>query len=212
MPTVSAQMYGRVWLSLLNRECDLDSDNLRATLHGSGYALAVNTHRYVSDLTAELPTAGGYTAGGAPVTGGFALTLANAWSAVWAASTAVTLGAVRRPPAGNGLLYRAVVAGTTAAGAPAWPTLVGATVVDGGVTWACIGAAVVVLDLADVTLWPAPFTAGPFRYLVVSDRTPAGAGAQPLIAVFDFGTDQTGGGGNYDMVTPVEGVLTIPIG
>ncbi|MFI7547210.1 hypothetical protein [Actinoplanes sp. NPDC049599] len=212
MPNVQAQLYAKAWLSLLNKEADLNSDTLKVTLHSSSHTLGINTHQYVSDLTDELSTAGGYTAGGATVTGSFALTVANSWASTHATATAVPLGAVRRPSTGNGYLYRAVVAGTTGGTAPTWPTVVGTTVIDGGVTWLCIGTAVVVLDLGDTTLWAAPFTAGPWRYLVVSDRTPGSASTQPLVCVFDFGTDQTGGGGAYDLATPVEGILTIPVG
>lgn len=42
-----------------------------------------------------------------------------------------------RPTANNGFIYEATVAGTAAVGQPAWPTTVGGTVVDGGVTWTC---------------------------------------------------------------------------
>lgn len=211
MPSVAAQLYAKSWLSLLNKEADLNSDTLKATLHTSSYSLAVNTDQYVSDLTNELSTASGYTSGGATVTGSFALTVANSWASTAATSTAYTVGQVRRPGTGNGYLYRCVVAGTSGGSAPTWPTVVGTTVADGSVTWLNIGSAVVVLDLADATLWTS-FSAGPFRYLVVSDRTPGTAATQPLICVFDFGSNQTGGGGNFDLSTPVEGVLTIPVG
>lgn len=211
MPTVAAQIYAKYWLSLLNKTADLDSDSLKASLHTSTYSLAINADQFVSDLTNELSTASGYTAGGATVTGSFALTAANSWASQWAASTAFTVGQVRRPTTGNGFLYRVVVAGTSSGSAPTFPTVVGTTVTDGGVTWLCIGSAVVVLDLTDATLWSS-FSAGPYRYLVISDRTPGTAATQPLICVFNFGSDQTGGGGNFDLATPVEGILTIPVG
>lgn len=211
MPVVVAQLYAKAWLSLLNKEADLNSDTIKATLHTSTYTPSINVDQYVSDLAGELSTASGYTSGGATVTGSFALTVANSWASQWAASTAFTVGQVRRPTTGNGFLYRVVVAGTSAGSAPTFPTVVGTTVTDGGVTWLCIGSAVVVLDLTDATLWSS-FSAGPYRYLVVSDRTPGTAATQPLIALFDFGSNQTGGGGNFDLTTPVEGILTIPVG
>lgn len=211
MPTIQAQMYASAWLSLLNKEADLDSDSLKATLHSATYTPALGTDRYVSALSNELSTASGYTSGGATVTGSFALTAANSWATTWAASTAVTIGSVRRPTSGNGFVYRAVVAGTTSASQPTWPTVVGTTVSDGGVTWLCIGSFLVVLDLTDATLWSS-FSASGWRYLVISDRTPGTSATQPLICVFDFGSNQTGGGGNFDLSTPVEGILTIPVG
>lgn len=61
----------------------------------------------------------------------------KAWNASWAPSTAYALGAKRRPsqPQRNGLAYQASVAGTSGAAEPGWPLELGATVVDGTVTW-----------------------------------------------------------------------------
>jgi len=43
------------------------------------------------------------------------------------------------PAGGNGYWYECTVAGTSDTGSPTWPTTVGNTVVDGGVTWRCAG-------------------------------------------------------------------------
>lgn len=59
--------------------------------------------------------------------------------ATWAASTPYVLGALVSPPAANGLAYVCTVAGNSAASAPTFPTTQGATVVDGGATWQCMG-------------------------------------------------------------------------
>ena len=56
----------------------------------------------------------------------------------WAASTAYNAGDFRRPTTPNGYRYEVVTAGTSGASEPAWPTTVGATVTDGGVTWKCV--------------------------------------------------------------------------
>jgi hypothetical protein len=54
----------------------------------------------------------------------------------WQATTAYTLGQVRRRVTGSGLLvFRVTTAGTSGASEPTWPTTVGGTVVDGTVTW-----------------------------------------------------------------------------
>ena len=209
MPTIAFQLYQSAVLSLLNKEVDLDSDTIKATLHSSSYTPNLGTHRYVSDLTNELSSGSGYTSGGVTVTASFALTAANSWSSQWAASTAYTVGQVRRPTTGNGYLYRAVVAGTSSGSQPTWPTVVGTTVTDGGVTWLNIGSAIVVLDLTDATLWSS-FSAT-WRYVVISDRTPGSSSAQPLLGLFDAGSNQTGGGGNFDLSTPVEGIYNIPV-
>lgn len=59
----------------------------------------------------------------------------------WAAATAYSLGAVRRPTVANGYRYEVTVAGTShAATEPTWPTTVGNTVTDGTVTWICRAA------------------------------------------------------------------------
>lgn len=58
----------------------------------------------------------------------------------WVASTAYVADQMIWPnAAGNGYRYACTVAGTSGATAPTWPTTVGATVTDGGVTWQCIG-------------------------------------------------------------------------
>lgn len=67
----------------------------------------------------------------------FRLKTSNAWFA----TTAYQLGGKANPS--NGYLYRAIVAGTSAASQPTWPTTVGATVTDGTVTWACFDNPVV---------------------------------------------------------------------
>ncbi|MBM4339142.1 MAG: flagellar hook protein FlgE [Deltaproteobacteria bacterium] len=53
----------------------------------------------------------------------------------WAASTAYTAGTRVYPPTPNGYSYECTVAGTSGAAGPTWPTTIGATVVDGTVTW-----------------------------------------------------------------------------
>jgi hypothetical protein len=180
---------------ILAGEVDWDNDDLRGTLHSSGYTPA-DTDDYVADLTNELATGGGYTNGGLAVTSeSVTTTLANAWSVQRAATTAYAVDDVVRPAAGNGWLYRCVVAGTTGAGLPAYPTVLGQTVADGGVTWEAYGRAICVLSFTD-PVW-ATATFGPARYFVLSDRTPVGAGAQPLLGYLDFGSDKTGGGGNF---------------
>jgi hypothetical protein len=56
----------------------------------------------------------------------------------WAASTAKVSGNEVIPLVANFYTYRCTVAGTTAGAEPVWPTTIGLTVVDGGVTWQCV--------------------------------------------------------------------------
>jgi hypothetical protein len=174
---------------------DLDGDTFKCTLHTNTYTPTV-THAFQSDLTNELATAGGYTAGGLTLSGvSLTTTAANSWSATAATTTAYTLGQVVRPSAGNGYLYRCVVAGTSGGAAPTWPTVVGTTVADGTVTWLNIGTAAIKFAFSDA-VWTS-FTAGPFRHAVVADTTPGTAGTNPLICAFSYAADQTGGGGSH---------------
>lgn len=183
---------------ILNGEVDWDTHDLRVTLHSSAYAPDLDAHDYVADLTNELATGGGYTSGGLAVAAkAITTTLGSAWTVQRAATTAYLVDDVVRPAAANGHLYRAVTAGTTAAGLPTYPTNLGETVVDGGVTWQNVGRAISVLGFTNPT-WAAA-TFGPARYAVLSDRTPVGAGAQPLLGLTDFVTDRTGGGGAFDI-------------
>ena len=209
MATVTISPYGQFTAKLANKEIDMDTDTLKATLHTSTYAPNLDTNAYVSDLTNELTTASGYTVGGATVTGTIAYTAANSWTATRANSTAYAVGAVVRPATGNGFLYRCAVAGTSGGTIPTYVTVPGTTLTDGTVTWTCVGHGAFSFDISDPT-W-ATFSAGPFRYVVISDRTPGTAATQPLIALGDFGTDQTGGGGSYTIVVDAVGLLVAPV-
>lgn len=182
--------YRQAMRRAFNKEIDVDSDNLVWTLHTSGYVPNPDTHAYVADLTNELPTAGGYTAGGKPATNFTRnYTAANAWTVARANSTTYNTDDVLKvSAAGNGFLYRCVVAGTTAAAAPAYPTILGQNVTDGTATFECIGSGITVLDCDDPSWAAATFTA---RYAVLSDRTPAGAAAQPLLGYVDFGANKS---------------------
>ena len=204
-----ATPYRKFLSKVLNKEVDLDSDTLKGTLHTASYTPNLDTHAYVSDLTNELGTAGGYTAGGVTVTGlTVTYTAANSWGTAAATSTAYALGTVVRPSTGNGFLYRAAVAGTSGGSAPTWPTVVGQTVTDGSVTWECVGSGITVVDCDDPT-WAAAFTAGPFRYLVIHDHTPATDATRPLVSLTDFGSNQTGGGGAFSAVINGQGLFHI---
>lgn len=204
------QWYGTALMKAINAETDFD-DGMTWTLHTSSYALSRFVDDYVNDLTNELATANGYTAGG--ISAGVVsrtLTVANSWTTQRANSTAYTLGDVVRPATGNGFLYRATTSGTTGASIPTYPTVIGQTVVDGGVTWTCYCQAIIVFTAANTPTWAsATFTA---RYLVLSDRTTGVTSTEALIGVTDFGSDQTGGGGAFT-VNPHStlGILHIPI-
>lgn len=59
----------------------------------------------------------------------------------WVASTAYNFGSLIHPTVPNGFAYECTNPGAATATQPAWPTTIGATVVDaGGSTWKCISA------------------------------------------------------------------------
>lgn len=72
-----------------------------------------------------------------PGTDQIALTITQLVAA-WSASAAIASGAKRRPTTTNNRIYQAGGAGTTGATEPTWPTTIGATVVDNGITWTCL--------------------------------------------------------------------------
>lgn len=195
------QTYAALIRQMANAETDFD-DGMTWTLHASGYALNRMTDAYANLATNELGTAGGYTAGG--ISAGVVsrtTTVANSWAVQRAASTAYNAGDVVRPATGNGFLYKATTAGTTAAGLPTYPTVLGQTVVDGGVTWTCYGLAITVFTAANAPTWTLASTVTTIRYLVLADRTTGVASTSPLVAVTDFVTDQSGTNATWT-VTP----------
>ena len=60
----------------------------------------------------------------------------------WAASTAYSVGAIRRATSlqVTGLVFQVTVAGTSASSEPDWPTDIGSTIADGSVTWVAISS------------------------------------------------------------------------
>ena len=60
----------------------------------------------------------------------------------WAATTSYAVGAIVRATTVQefGLVFKCTTAGTSGASAPAWPTLIDGTTVDGTVTWTAISA------------------------------------------------------------------------
>lgn len=202
-----ALWYASALAKLLNKEIDWDTDDVRATLHTTTYVPNRDTHDYVNDLSGELATANGYTQGGVALTSkSITVTAANSWGTARANNTAVEVDWIVRPAVANGFLYRATAAGTTAGSPPSFPTVIGATVADNTVTWSCVGRAIVVLDCALIS-WASPFSATGARYLVISDRTPGTAATQPLVALIDFGGDEDGLGGSYEVDSGAQGLL-----
>lgn len=69
--------------------------------------------------------------------------IGKVWNRQWVASTTYATNDIRRPTGANrnGYRYKITAGGGSTSGSsePTWPTLIGATVVDNGVTWTCEG-------------------------------------------------------------------------
>jgi hypothetical protein len=61
---VTNKWYGEAILNAFDKEIDYLADNIAVTLHTVTYVPDQDAHNYADDLTDELGTANGYTAGG----------------------------------------------------------------------------------------------------------------------------------------------------
>jgi hypothetical protein len=77
----------------------------------------------------------------------------GASAATRANTTPYALNAYVVPATPNGFYYKATANGTSGGSIPTYPTTVGATVVDGTVTWTCMGKVILVAD-TDYTVVP----------------------------------------------------------
>lgn len=190
---------------------DYLSDTLYCALVTSSYTPDLAAHDFWNDVVANEHAGGsGYTTNGVLMTTKtMTVTAANSFGTTWAATTAYTLGKVVRPTAGNGYLYRCVVAGTSGGSAPTWPTVIGTTVTDSGVTWVCAGKTIIQFDADDVAWTTATLST---RYGVIYDRTPATDATRPLILLVDFEANQSVTSANFTIQWDSQGIdyLIIP--
>src|SRR4051812_2730284 len=91
---VTAFWYGLAFSSTFNKEVDWNTDTVKTVLTTSSYTENQDTHDYYNDITNELTTAGGYTAGGVTIsplsfvyTGGSNLWQINGSNAAWTTAT-----------------------------------------------------------------------------------------------------------------------------
>jgi hypothetical protein len=199
-------------LKALNKEIDFDTDEIKVMLTETGYTPNLNTHDYKDDVTNELANGNGYTTGGVTLAGKtITYTAADALAKARADSTNYSLGDIVRPAAGNGHIYRCIVAGESGVGAPVWPVVSGQTVVDGAVTWAECGGGVIKLDANDIlwanSTWDAPNGA---RYAVGYVNTGV-AGTSVLLFLVDLLAEQNPNNGTFQITWDDEGILCIPV-
>src|SRR5512136_542482 len=169
MTSVSMAMYAGAVMAggaLWNGNTDL-----HVTLHTNAYTPDRANDRFVSDLSDELPTGGGYTVGGVKLTGASVGTYsAYTWPIAWQPNHAYNQSELVTPAIPNGLVYRLIISGTSGAVEPAWTSQVGLCLTDNTAQWVATGAYVVQMNANDLVPAWSLFTAGPFRHVVISDR------------------------------------------
>lgn len=204
----TAAAYHNLPVHLWNGRINFPTDTIKLMLL-TGHTPALATHDYVNDVSAnEIAATGGYTAGGATLASKtITLTAANSFARTWASATAYTKDRIVRPTTGNGYLYRATGAGTSGGSEPTWPTTVGATVTDSGVTWTNIGVAVMIIDAADVTYSSATISAT-HGALYKDTGTPS---TSPLIGLLDFGGTITSTNGTWSGTIDADGLIYMPL-
>lgn len=164
---------------------DFITDTLKVMLATSDYTPNRDTHETKADVTDEV-SGPGYTAGGEELASKtVTYTAADSWGTARADSTAYAVGDVYRPAAANGHLYRCIVAGTSAASPPTFPTVSGKSFTDGTAEFAEIGSGILVIDSADPQWTAATFQA---RYGVLYKDTGV-ASTSPLICLLEFMDD-----------------------
>ncbi|MER7131244.1 hypothetical protein [Streptosporangium saharense] len=211
---VTVTVYGKLQQSLWEGRVNFATDTIKAMLLSS-YTIGstTDTAQFLSDVLAAATeaTGSGYTAGGATLASKtIAYTAANSWSVQRANSTAYAVGDVVRPSTGNGYVYQATTAGTSGGSTPTWPTVIGQTVVDGGVTWTNVGRGVLLIDAAD----PSWTTVNPGTLAgshIVFYKDTGTASTSPVLLVWDLGGTQTAsnGGAFTSQFDATEGLLVM---
>ncbi len=207
---VTANVYANFFDKAASGLINYASDTINMALLTSSYTPNLATHAVYTDLTNEVAAGGGYSTGGQAIgTKTHTVTAANSWTTTngnftngsWAGTTAASAGNIVKAGTPNGYLYICTVAGTTGSSAAvlnSGPTIQGHEVTDGSVTWSCLGESISVFSSAAVTWASSTITA---RYAVLYDN----AGTKPLLAVVNFGTDQSSSNGNFTVTPSVNG-------
>jgi hypothetical protein len=213
MPTFA---YGLGIVDLISGAIIPTSHAMNGMLISSAYTPNFDTDHFVSTIRgSEVAASGSYAANGSvlAITASY---IAAASATARANTTAYAVGEIVRPATTNGHVWRAVVAGTSAAAEPAAMTTFagnpGQTVTDGTVTWAEAGRGYArLVPPASVSWTAATITA---RYLVIADFNPGTDATRQLLCCIDFGSNQTSTNGtftvNFDALAQ-NGLLLIPI-
>lgn len=199
---VTSNLFQSALDQALQGKINYPTDTIKMALLTSTAAPNLSTWVHFSDLTNEV-SGTGYTAGGVTLASKTNVeTAANSWTTTWAASTAFNAGDIIRPATGNGLLYICVTAGTTGASTPTFPTVQGDTVADNTAKWSCLGESITVWSSAAAQWTTATFSA---RYGVIYDAQTGVTTTEPLIALVNFGVDQSPSAGTLTVSPPTNG-------
>jgi hypothetical protein len=192
----ASTVYGHAESQAFQGKINYLTDAIKMALMAVGYTPNPGADTFWSDISANELTGAGYTAGGAAVPSPTIVeTAANAWGLTWAATHAYVPGDVVKPAVNNGFLYMIVSGGGNSGGAaPAWPTVVGQTVVDSGVTWACMGTSITVFSSGSVS-WAA--SAINAYFAVIYDSQTGVATTSPLINLQTFAGEESDSGGTF---------------
>lgn len=169
----------------------LSTDTLKLALMTTAYTPAADLTGVAvyGDVSASEAAGTGYVAGGITVPSPAMSTVyANSYATTWVTLTAYTVGQVVRPTTGNGHLYMAAVAGTSAAGEPTWTTVSGRdnVAIDGSVVWTEIGSSLTKFSSANIVSPSMSLTS--VQYGWIYDNTTTN---KDLICLLDFGSQKT---------------------
>lgn len=192
----------------IDKTADLNDGNVKVGLTTVTWSPNIDTAAYYSDVTNELTTAGGYTAGGQALASPTFAYVPAASATAWVTATAYQLGDIIRKVSTNGHIYMCVVAGTSGGAEPTWTTTRGATQpTDGGVTWIECGRGFLQFDANDPTWNPATFTCRKAFYYYNTGT----AATSPMFAMVDFGSDQAPSGVPFTIQLDSTGIFVIPV-
>lgn len=165
----TSYLYGKAVTNGLNGHINWSGDTIKMALFGNGYSPNLSTDNTYSGISGNEISGTGYVAGGAALgSPSITETAANSWGTSWAGTNAQTYGDVIIPGTPNGFLYMCVAAGTTGGSTPTFPTTIGQTVADSGVTWANMGQVITVFSSNSVSWASSTITA---YYGVIYDAT-----------------------------------------
>lgn len=182
----------------------------KATLHAAAMTPNLETWAYQSDLTNELSTGGGYTAGGLTLSGKTVTYIDDTSATAWVANTAYAAGDIVRPSSANGHVYICTVAGTShATDEPVWTTQANdEQPSDNGVIWVEYGIGYIKVDCSDIQ-WTSTGAGFSADFCVISDTNSGDVATNPLICLISFGeTKSASNGGTFTSTINAGGLWT----